>query len=103
MNMEIDSNGLDELKKITHHAEFLLDNDSYPEIQTVREVTVEPKNYDAISDITDVKVRMKLDLHDDADPSFLKRLEHHIEELLDLDNWPEIHSVYGVKSTEITD
>lgn len=31
----------------------------------------------------------------------LKRLEHHIEELLDLDNWAEIKSVYGVKVKEI--
>ena len=31
----------------------------------------------------------------------LKRLEHHIEELLDLDNWTEIKSVYGVKVKEI--
>lgn len=27
----------------------------------------------------------------------LKRLEHHIEELLDLDSWAEIKSIYGVK------
>lgn len=26
----------------------------------------------------------------------LKRIEHHVEELLDLDSWPEIKTVYNV-------
>lgn len=46
--------------------------------------------------------KLKMNLTIDADSlDELKRLEHHIEGLLDLDNWPEIKSVYGVEVEEI--
>ena len=32
----------------------------------------------------------------------LKNLEHHAERLLDLDSWPEIKTVYGLKVEEKT-
>ena len=35
---------------------------------------------------------------DDGNELELSKLEHHIDWLLDLDNWPEINSVYGVKA-----
>ena len=50
--------------------------------------------------IKEIKLTMNLTI--DADSlDELKRLEHHIEELLDLDNWTEIKSVYGVEVEEI--
>ena len=48
------------------------------------------------------EIKLTMNLTIDADSmDELKRLEHHIEELLDLDNWTEIKSVYGVKVKEI--
>lgn len=34
-----------------------------------------------------------------SDADNLKRIEHHIEEFVDLDSWPEIDSIYDVKVT----
>lgn len=48
----------------------------------------------------EIKLTMNLTIDADSMDEF-KRLEHHIEELLDLDNWTEIKSVYGVKVKEI--
>ena len=49
-----------------------------------------------------VKVEMYLDIEDEEDAmEEMKKLEHHAERLLDLDSYPEIHSVYGVTVTEI--
>lgn len=51
---------------------------------------------------TTKEIKLTMNLTIDADSlDELKRLEHHIEELLDLDNWPEIKSVYGVEVEEI--
>ncbi len=48
------------------------------------------------------EIKLTMNLTIDADSmDELKRLEHHIEELLDLDNWAEIKSVYGVEVEEI--
>ena len=44
MNLEIEDDFLDEIKKIEHHAEYLLDLESYPEILTVYGVKVEVIN-----------------------------------------------------------
>ena len=48
----------------------------------------------------EIKLTMNLTI-DAGSLDELKRLEHHIEELLDLDNWTEIKSVYGAKVKEI--
>lgn len=51
---------------------------------------------------TTKEIKLTMNLTIDADSmDELKRLEHHIEELLYLDNWAEIKSVYGVKVKEI--
>ena len=44
-----------------------------------------------------VTISLSADI-DKADFSKLKRLEHHIETLLDLEAWPEIQAVYDVKA-----
>ena len=41
MYMEVDDNSVDNLHKIEHHAEYLLDLNSWPEIKSVFGVTVE--------------------------------------------------------------
>ena len=44
------------------------------------------------------KVKLELCLEvEDGKEDAIKRCEHHIDELLDLDAYPEIKSVYGVK------
>lgn len=47
----------------------------------------------------EVKISFFVDI-DKQDFPKLKRLEHHIEELLDLDSWPEIQTVYDVQVTK---
>lgn len=47
------------------------------------------------------KVSFYLQLEKASDVESLKRLTHHIEELLDLDSWPEIISVSGVDIEDI--
>ena len=46
-----------------------------------------------------VKITMYLNI-DETAMDEIKKLEHHAEYLLDLDNHPEIESVYGVTVTE---
>lgn len=45
--------------------------------------------------IETITVEMNIDIMGNKD-SLLKALNHHIEYLLDLDNWPEIKRVHGV-------
>ena len=40
MYLEIEDDFLDDIKKIEHHAEYLLDLESYPEIKSVYDVRV---------------------------------------------------------------
>lgn len=47
--------------------------------------------------MTKVKVEMLFDVDTEKHAVELKVLEHHAERLLDLDSYPEILSVYGVK------
>lgn len=46
-----------------------------------------------------VKVEMMMVLTDEGAKN-IKRIENHVEDLLDLDNWNEIETVYGVTVTE---
>lgn len=48
-----------------------------------------------------VKVEMYFEIENEESMEEIKKLEHHAERLLDLDSYPEIHSVYGVTVTEI--
>lgn len=38
--MDVDEFGIEEIEKLTHHIEYLLDLDSYPEIKSVFNVNV---------------------------------------------------------------
>ncbi len=40
MIMDVDDDGVEEISKLTHHAEYLLDLENYPEIKNVYEVSV---------------------------------------------------------------
>ncbi|MFR5030468.1 MAG: hypothetical protein ACLUCI_03865 [Blautia hansenii] len=40
MELEVDENAVEELKKLEHHIDYLLDLDNFPEIKTVRNVAV---------------------------------------------------------------
>lgn len=40
MNLEIDDEKFEEIKKIEHHADYFLDSDEYPEIKSVFDVKV---------------------------------------------------------------
>lgn len=50
--------------------------------------------------LSNIKLSMSLQTNNDSIEQF-KKLEHHIDYLLDLDNWPEIESVYDVVVEEI--
>lgn len=49
--------------------------------------------------MTTVKVEMYLDI-EDGSVDEIKKIEHHADYLLDLDSWPKIKTVYGVKVSE---
>lgn len=40
MELEVDENAVEELKKLEHHIDYLLDLDNFPELKTVRNVAV---------------------------------------------------------------
>ena len=44
-----------------------------------------------------VKMTMYFDVPNEEDAQGLKQLEHHADYILNLDEYPEIESVYGVK------
>lgn len=46
--------------------------------------------------MTKIVVTMSMDVDDDYTDN-LKKLEHHIEHLVDVGNYPEIKSIYDVK------
>lgn len=50
----------------------------------------------------EVMVTMYFTVENNEDFQEVKTIEHHAERLLDLDNWPEIKSVYGVRVEPIT-
>ena len=43
-----------------------------------------------------VKLEMKLDVEEGSEFE-LKSLEHHIDRIISLDEWPEINSIYDVR------
>ena len=47
-----------------------------------------------------VKIEMLMEISDDSLEE-IKKLEHHVDYLLDLENYPEIKSVSDVKVTEV--
>lgn len=53
-----------------------------------------------MSKLCTVKVEMYIETDD---PDLMKRMEHHIEEFMDLDTYPEIKNVYGVTVTKKED
>lgn len=58
------------------------------------------RNLRTKDDSMEVKFEIRMQIGKDAF-SRLMKLEHHAEYLLDLENWPEIKSVYGCKVQEI--
>ena len=47
-------------------------------------------------------LKLVVDVQDDVEPETLLRLEHHIEELIDPDSWPEFKGVHDVEVKEVT-
>ena len=50
-----------------------------------------------------VKLSMMINVPDEKAVDELKRLTHHIEYLIDPDEWPEIKGIYDVNVTEMPD
>lgn len=48
----------------------------------------------------DYTISFKVNVKEGTPVELLKRLEHHAEELLDLDSWPEIETVHDFKVEE---
>ncbi len=49
-----------------------------------------------------IKLEMNMEIEDGSELE-LSKLEHHIDWLLDLDEWPEIKNVYNVHATLCTE
>ncbi|MCM1215938.1 MAG: DUF1653 domain-containing protein [Lachnospiraceae bacterium] len=52
--------------------------------------------FEKYTDIETITVEMNIDIMGNKD-KLLKALNHHIEYLIDLDNWPEIKGIHGVR------
>ena len=48
-----------------------------------------------------IEVTMKMNIDEDSYNELKRIINHHIDYLLDLDSYPEIHCVYGAKVSEI--
>lgn len=48
-----------------------------------------------------IEVTMKMEVDDDFYDDLKRIVDHHVDYLLDLISYPEIHSVYGAKIQEI--
>lgn len=48
-----------------------------------------------------IKIEMKLDLKDEKAIEEFKKLEHHIEYLVNIEDYPEIERIYDVKVKRI--
>ncbi len=49
-----------------------------------------------------VKIEMFMKV-ESSEVNLMKVLEHHMEWLIDLDSWPEIKCIFGVKVNEINE
>lgn len=50
-----------------------------------------------------LKVTMYLDVPNKADVEEIKKIEHHVDYLLNLDEYPEIESVFDVSIEEVNE
>lgn len=86
------------LERIEHHIEEFMFCDDYPEIRSVFGVTVEKaeERTEREDGIVKASVSLYMEIKEE-DLDAIKRAEHHIEEFFDLEEYPEIKSVYSVK------
>ena len=50
-----------------------------------------------------LKVELMMSVKDEAVEEIQSTIYHHIERLIDIENWPEIHSIYYANSEVITE
>ena len=74
-----------------NYDEFMstVDHEKYPDIK-------QNYRFEKYTDIETITVEMNIDVQGNRD-KLLKALNHHIEYLIDLDNWPEIKGIHGVR------
>jgi hypothetical protein len=48
-----------------------------------------------------IEVKFLMEVEDNAVEEVKKSVDHHIERLIDLENWPEIKSVYHATAKEV--
>lgn len=48
-----------------------------------------------------LSVNMNIEIDSEAKDDIVKAFTHHIEQIMSLDEWPEIKYVYGVEVVEV--
>jgi len=98
MSMEIEAGTWTEITRtIEHHIDHLIDFDSNPEIKSVSDATSRPLNGDKDTLVSKIAVIMDFVIEAGFYRKFKGYIEHHIDYIFSLGEYPEIKSVYGCK------
>lgn len=98
MSMEIEEGTWTEITRtIEHHIDHLIDFDSNPEIKSISDVTSRPLNGDKDTLVSKIVVLMDFVIEAGFYRKFKGYIEHHMDYIFNLGEYPEIKSVYGCK------
>ena len=98
MSMEIEEGTWTEITRtIEHHIDYIIDFDSNPEIKSVSDATSRPLNGDKDTLVSKIVVIMDFVIEAGFYKKFKGYIEHHIDYIFSLGEYPEIKSVYGCK------
>lgn len=95
IDFNIKKDSLESFKKFTYHIEYLLNLTEYPEITEVFGVEMEEIPND-MEFLPILKIGMFLTVEDNAAKDLFEKFTHHIEYLIDINNYPSIIKVNNV-------
>lgn len=98
MSMDIEEGTWTEITRtLEHHIDRIIDFDSNPEIKSISDVASRPLNGDKDTLVSKIVVIMDFVIEAGFYRKFKGYIEHHIDYIFSLGEYPEIKSVYGCK------
>lgn len=98
MSMDIEEGTWTEITRtLEHHIDRIVDFDSNPEIKSISDVASRPLNGDKDTLVSKIVVIMDFVIEAEFYKKFKGYIEHHIDYIFSLGEYPEIRSVYGCK------